>query len=268
VSPPSTQKPLNGTTVLITRPQPGSQQLAEAISKAGGTPVQAPMLEIQPYADPAGMRELHAKFSSYAGVIFISPNAVKHGLPVVRRLGLGQKTLFAIGHGTRQSIVDSLVDDASVTLKMPLKVFNSEGLLDLEEFNASTVTGKRFLIMRGNGGREYLADTLKQRGASVDYLATYERIPTEKSLASVLQEHQVENPAIGVITSVEGLQILAKKISTEGLQRLFQMPLVVAGSRIAHELENHGFTNPPLIADNPSQENIIARLMRWVVEKI
>jgi len=42
----------------------------------------------------------------------------------------------------------------------------------------------------------------------------------------------------------------------------------VPGGRIAAQVKNHGFTNSPLIADNPSKENIIARLKRWVVEKI
>ena len=51
---------------------------------------------------------------------------------------------------------------------------NSEGVLALPEL--SQVDGREIIIVRGDGGRELMADTLTQRGAKVNYLESYQRI--------------------------------------------------------------------------------------------
>lgn len=254
--------------MLVTRPQPACQELATEISVLGGVAIIAPMIAIEADVNDKQNYLVEENFSDYAGIIFISPNAVKYGLPMVTAMDGELKPLFAVGSSTAAQVRENVAQHQSATLKMPSGTFNSEGLLALAEFSESAISGKRMLIVRGHGGREYLADTLISRGARVDYLEVYRRTPTTHALQSLLDRSGVQNPSIGVITSLEGLANLAAKISKEGLQSLYDMPLIVPGGRIANQVRNHGFTNPPLIADNPTHEYIIARLKRWVVEKI
>ena len=55
----------------------------------------------------------------------------------------------------------------------PADGFDSEHLLAEERLQ--DVAGRRVRIIRGSDGRELLADELKRRGASIDYLSVYER---------------------------------------------------------------------------------------------
>jgi uroporphyrinogen-III synthase len=67
--------------------------------------------------------------------------------------------------------------------QIPETTFDSEGLLALPEL--SDVRGKRVLILRGDGGREYLGDALRARRAHVDAVACYrERSPGRTRAAS------------------------------------------------------------------------------------
>ncbi len=57
----------------------------------------------------------------------------------------------------------------------PQDGFDSEAVIALPEFAADAVRGRKVLIFRGDGGRELLADTLRERGASVEYVTCYRR---------------------------------------------------------------------------------------------
>jgi uroporphyrinogen-III synthase len=60
--------------------------------------------------------------------------------------------------------------------------FDSESVLALPAFQAPAVAGRRVLILRGDGGRDLLGDTLRARGAEVEYLTCYHRNgPTRRS---------------------------------------------------------------------------------------
>ena len=72
---------------------------------------------------------------------------------------------FAPGPGTAEALADAGI----ANVRIPATTFDSDGLLALPEL-ASTSQGKRVLIFRGDGGREQLGDTLRARGAEVDYV--------------------------------------------------------------------------------------------------
>ncbi len=244
---------LSGVTVLVTRPEAQARPLAERIRGAGGVALIAPSLGIEPLPDPPVLPD-----GPLDGVIFISRNAVLHGLPRVRDLLQNPQTLvFAVGLGTRTELAAQGLDEVLA----PKLEFSSEGLLSLPALSREQVRGKRLLIVRGSGGRETLRETLVKRGAEVSYLESYRRVIPDTDLARAIGE---DTPDIAVVSSADGLANLAEMIDRQGLERLFDVPLMVPGERVAEQVDKLGFTQDPVIADNPSDAGFLKALGAWV----
>ncbi|WP_438895058.1 uroporphyrinogen-III synthase, partial [Bacillus cereus group sp. BC243] len=75
---------------------------------------------------------------------------------------------FAIGRSTALALHTVSGSD----VRYPLDRETSEVLLQLPELQ--TLIGKRALILRGNGGRELLGETLRERGADVTFCECYQ----------------------------------------------------------------------------------------------
>jgi uroporphyrinogen-III synthase len=173
--------PLAGKTIVVTRPQAQAAPLAEAIAAAGGTPLVFPLLEISPAADPRPLAAAAERLADYALAVFISPNAVDYALPDLLAHGPWPAALTpaAVGQGT----VKALAAHGIAGCVAPTERFDSEALLELPALAARQVAGKRVAIFRGDGGRELLADTLRQRGATVDCIPCYRRRALARRLA-------------------------------------------------------------------------------------
>jgi uroporphyrinogen-III synthase len=256
---------LQGLSVLITRPAAHAGSICERIEVAGGVAISAPMLEIQPVSGPLIKARIDA-IDGYAKVIFISRNAVSYGLAELanhhRRFTTQQ--LFAVGPGTAKALKDSGFGPVS----MPVDEFSSPGLLRLDALQDSQVSGAKILIFRGSGGRELLAETLTSRGAEVDYCEVYARAAPQLCLARTLLAARVRTPAVAVVTSLDILNNLAEKIRAEALIELFSMSLIVVGERVANRVAALGFTNQPVIVDNPGDDTIIDTLMHRAMDEL
>ena len=92
------------------------------------------------------------------------------------------------------------------------------------------------MIVRGRGGRELLAEELSRRGATVDYLETYERkeVSYGEELSSSLFDNGVD---LAVVTSAQGLAHLFSSLSTREIDTLH---LVVPSVRIAQLAKESG----------------------------
>lgn len=249
---------LSGVTVLVTRPEDQAGPLARKIREAGGEAIVAPTLAIAPLtAASSGVLTPPPDM-----LVFISRNAVTHGWPAVADLVTsGASQVAAVGLGTRAELNDRKVGSVIA----PTLEFSSEGLLALPEFARERVKDRRIVIVRGQGGRETLKEALGKRGADVAYLEVYRRVIPDTDLAAVIGSAV---PDVAVVSSAEGLANLADMIERQGLERLFDMVVVVPGSRVGAEVLGLGFTEDPVIADNPSDAGFLAALEHWSVGEL
>ena len=256
---------LSGYAVLVTRPAEQAGPLLAAIKRRGGLAIAAPMIVIQPRTDDPALLASLDRLDEYDAVIFISRNAAEVGFELLRARGrsLAGRTVYAVGSGTGACLKALGV----ANVMSPPNEFTSEGLLKLPGLAARETNGRRVLIVRGEGGRELLGQTLQQRGAIMEYCEVYTRRPPVTPLREILRQHGVDTPDVALITSTEALENLAAQIEREGLESLFDMQLVVAGERMAAAVAQLGFTQPPVAVESPGDGNMLTALEEWVLDE-
>jgi uroporphyrinogen-III synthase len=229
--------PLAGKRILVTRPAAQAAGLAARIASRGGEAIRFPLIDIAPPEDWRAVDEAAARLDGFALAVFISPNAVGYGLErlLSRRPWPRCLAAAAMGPGTARMLVRSGIPEVIV----PRGSYDSEALLALDPLQETRVAGRAVLILRGDGGRELLAETLRARGARVECVACYRRAsPTDGAfVVSLLRNNALD--AIS-LSSSEGLRNLMKLLDTGSREKLARLPMFVPHQRIADEAARLG----------------------------
>lgn len=248
------QLPLQGLQVLVTRPAHQAGRFHDLLITAGAQPRLFPVMAIEPVTTaPASL--LQISNHAYDWVIFISANAVESSLKFFSAdTCLDQFKLGAIGKQTAAALKQQGLTAAFV----PEAGFTSEDFLALPELQ--DLTGQQVLIIRGETGRELLADTLRQRGACVSYADVYRRSAIG-SAAILKQLHAKRQLDIICVTSREVLTNLLQLLPPETW--IYQLPIVVGSERIAAYAQQLGFNNRIIVATSPADDAMLAALIQW-----
>jgi uroporphyrinogen-III synthase len=138
---------------------------------------------------------------------------------------------------------------------VPVDRFDSEGLLALPELQ--DVAGKRVMILRGDGGRELLGDTLKARGATVEYVTCYQRSKPQLDMAALLRSA----PDALTVTSSEALEYLWQSAVESQRDALRDMPLFAPHARIAELAQRQGWLR--VIQTGAGDDGLLDGLIAW-----
>lgn len=219
-------------SILITRPQGQADELINALTQANWHCVHQPLLRIAPFNQQHGAAFHHMKqhimdLDIYDVVISVSGNASSLAVDLIDQYWPQMPEgidWYAVGPSSALAFKTLGID-------MQLPEHNhSEGLLELAGLNQD-LSHKKVLIFRGVGGREHLAQSLTQRGATVEYCELYQREPVtfaQGELAALLREHQIH---YALLTSGEMLHQLATQLTTEQKQNVH---VLVPSERIAN----------------------------------
>ncbi|HSI24175.1 MAG TPA: uroporphyrinogen-III synthase [Methylotenera sp.] len=196
-------KPLQNLGIAITRPVDQAKKLSKLMTEAGGTPILFPLIEITALNNYSQFETVIKDIAEYDWAIFISSNAVQNGMPRLLKLGIPSHLQFAaIGPVTASELKAFGVKEVLI----PMERFDSESLLALPEMGQ--VEGKKILLVRGVGGRDVLAETLRARGALVTFAECYQRINPQTN-CDLLTQLYSKNKLHGiVITSSEAMRHL------------------------------------------------------------
>jgi len=253
--------PLAGLHIMNTRPAHQAGPLSERLRAAGAEVYDFPVLAIDEPADPGPLAGLLARLDDFHLAIFISPNAVDRALNRLAREGRalppGLK-LATVGRGSARALRQHLGREPDIC---PARGADSEALLahpDLQE-----VAGQRIVIFRGDGGREHLAEVLRQRGAEVEYANVYRRTRPDADLAAL--QHRWARHAFDaiVVTSGEGLRNLFDMVGPLAQHWLQQTTLVLINERQADIARQLGCRRPPLLCGSAEAAAVVEALRRW-----
>lgn len=237
---------------IVTRPAAQAVPWVTALRAAGIDAVALPLIAIGPPADTSPAREVWARLSERALVFFVSPNAVAHffaARPVSATWPAG--TLAAApGPGTGDAIRAAGVPAAQVVEPAPdAASFDSETLwLRLRDRNWR---GRDVLVVRGEEGRDWLAEQLRAAGARADYLAVYRRLPPQPDAAQRrLLDEAAADPGrhLWLFSSSEAvrhLQALWPNGTPRGARALASHPRIAETTRAA------GFDHVDEVAATP-----------------
>jgi uroporphyrinogen-III synthase len=112
------------------------------------------------------------------------------------------------------------------------------------------------LIVRGEGGREELADGLRKQGVEVEYLEVYQRIMPDIDTAPVISLLKDNRLDCITITSGEALQNLMALLGKDCHRNLLAIPLIVVSGRIKSMAEHMGFKRIA-VTNSPSDTAIL-----------
>jgi uroporphyrinogen-III synthase len=241
------QQALSGQRVLITRPAHQQPPLITGLQFRGAKTISLPLLAIT--APSRGeqadvLRRQLLALDSYELLVFISSNAVREGCKAIDDywpqfpVGLD---LLAIGPSTA-ALAEELTGQR---VRSAAGGMTSEDLLELDSF--TNIEGRRIGIFRGEGGRDFLAQQLRKRGAQVDYFDVYRREELNYEDIQVREALIESEPTLLTAMSGQTLQALRSlidQLSEPHADKLLTLPVIVPSQRVRDLAAEMGFENP------------------------
>jgi uroporphyrinogen III methyltransferase/synthase len=279
-------------TVVVTRPAGQSRQLTEALQAAGLDVLSFPLLAIGPAADDAPLRAALARLDTFALVVFVSPNAITYALDALAGVQgasvaqwPAQVPVAVVGPASVAALAERGITPPACRVIAPAgAVANGQGADDAApeaealrfdsealwaRLDPAALAGKPVLIIRGNGGRDWLGDRLREAGAQVEAVEAYQRTLPEPS---AMQWQAVRDnlrpgaaPHAWLITSseaVRNLDALARQhLSPEEDAALRQVQCIAPHARIAEQALALGF--PHVLRAAPGDAGLLAACLQW-----
>lgn len=165
--------------LLLTRPQAQAGDWAERLAALGVPSASLPLIQIVPAPDPSPGRAAWAQLPQARLAMFVSPNAVSHFF-ALRPAGLAwpAHTLAAtVGPGSARALREQGVPPDLIVQPPPeAPSLDSEHLWpELQRVAGADWQGRLALLLRGDGGRDWLGERLREAGAQVQAVSVYRR---------------------------------------------------------------------------------------------
>jgi uroporphyrinogen-III synthase len=271
---------MSSKSIVITRPSGQARQQVELLHKAieqsgisssSVNIISLPLLTIVPKDNEQLADHIASALKDADLAIFVSPNAIESVMRLLERnwqdfskkiipIGVmgGSSRLALNNHGIG-------LEESPTSLLMPQDngQWDSEGLWqELQKLGWDWVT-KKIVIFKGDGGREWLADTLKKAGATVEAISTYSRIPLDLDNPAWQSIRAIDfSTSLWILTSSEAVRYLGNVAKDQFSQSLNHATAICPHYNIADAAEAIGFGE--VFTTDPGDEAMIKATLAWL----
>jgi len=268
-------------TIIVTRPAGQARQLIEVLTRAievSGVGKRSlpeilalPLLTIVPKVDEYLANHIATVLGGADLAVFVSPNAIESVMRLLERdwqdfskkiipIGVmgGSSHLALKNHGIG-------LEDNPTPIIIPKNNENwdSEGLWKELESLKWNWQGKKVVIFKGEGGRDWLADTLQKAGAAVETVSTYTRVPLDiDNPAWHLVRKMDLSKSLWLLTSSEAVRYLGEVMKDQFTQDLSVASALCPHHNIADAAEMIGFGE--VFTSEPGDEALIKSTLAWL----
>ena len=268
-------------TIIVTRPSGQARQLIEVLTRAieaSGVGKRSlpeilslPLLTIVPKADEHLADHIATVLSDADLAIFVSPNAIESVMRLLERdwqdfskkvipIGVmgGSSNLALKNHGIGLEAIPT-----PIIIPKNNENWDSEGLWQELQSLQSSWQNKKVVIFKGEGGRDWLADTLTKAGATVEAISTYSRVPLDlDNPAWHLVREMDLSKSLWLLTSSEAVRYLGEVMNGQFTQSLSAASALCPHHNIADAAELIGFGE--VFTSEPGDEALIKSTLAWL----
>jgi uroporphyrinogen-III synthase len=256
--------PTARTAVLVTRPPPGGQRLAELLTSRGFEVHLIPALVIVPPEDlsPLDAAASRAAQGGYDWIVVTSANGVRALWEALAKIdkepGSGaaaavpRAKIAAVGSATAEA-----AKRAGWSVELVPESFTGEGLL--AAFEAIPIRGGRVLLAVAETARGVVPQGLSGRGADVDVVVAYRSAPAAGAeaarLRALLSEGRLDLVTLASPSAAEGVLEMAGSA-------VLGIPAAVIGPVTADAARALGF-DVVAVADPHTAEGLADAVAGW-----
>lgn len=230
--------------VFATHPLPRCERVCARLRAHRIHAYPLPGFAIEPI-DPDALAATAARSDQYDWLVFVSPTAVElFAAALYGRDWPSHPHVAVVGAGSADALRDHGYRDTRPVL-VPTGGQDSQALL--AEPPLATLEGRSLLLVRGVTGRDELGATLRARGAHVDELRAYRRMPTrwpQQSADALEQAMHRGARAAFVFTMTDAVEatLQALRRRSAAMERWARDQIALAiHPRIAQALRQHGW---------------------------
>jgi uroporphyrinogen-III synthase len=245
-------------TLIVTRPRAQCAAWLARLAELGVRAQALPLIEILPARDPDPVRAAWAALSGVDLAVFVSPNAVEQFFGGAERTWPVHTLAACVGPGSAQALAARGVPAACI-----VQPATDAASLDSEHLWQQLLPrrawlGARVLLLRGDGGREWLAERLAEAGASIEAVTVYHRTGPRFDAAELALLSEVRARPLDHVWLFSSAEAVGHLLAHPASRELARQRAIATHPRIADAARRAGFE--PVVLARPDPEAVTQAL--------